>query len=154
MTRLDLGSATGRQQAGTVLEGKIASFDAEWGLTPIEVEGQAIEVPAVRAEIGREVRLHLRARDIALAREVPSGLSIRNALPVNVLEITHERGPYAEIVCSLGKQQVRARITCASQQALGIEPGQPIFALVKSVAVDSPLASLDTDRDQDGFMSC
>ncbi|PTW59421.1 molybdate transport system ATP-binding protein [Breoghania corrubedonensis] len=153
MTRLDLGPATGRQQAGAVLDGRISSYDEEWDLTHIDVEGQMIEVPAVRAEIGEEVRLHLRARDIALALEVPGGLSIRNALPVTVLEITHERGPYAEVVCALGAQRLRARITRASLVALGLKPGQPVFALVKSVAVDRPLASLDVERDNDGFMS-
>ncbi|WP_321501373.1 molybdenum ABC transporter ATP-binding protein [Breoghania sp.] len=153
MTRLDLGPATGRQQAGTVLEGRIASIDAQWGLTHIEVEGETIEVPAVRADIGEEIRLHLRARDIAIAREVPKGLSIRNALPVTVLEISHERGPYAEIVCGLGRQRLRARITRASLFDLGLEPGQAIFALVKSVAVDRPLATHDSERTGDGFLS-
>ncbi|MEI2384891.1 molybdenum ABC transporter ATP-binding protein [Breoghania sp. JC706] len=153
MTRLDLGPATGREHAGAVLAGKVASIDRTWGLTHIAVEGQSIEVPAVRAGVGEELRLHLRARDIALALEVPGGLSIRNALPVTVLEVTHEDGPYAEVACALGKQRLRARITRASLIALDLKPGQHIFALIKSVAVDRPLASRETGRDRDGYMS-
>lgn len=152
MTRLDLGAATGRHEAGAVLEGTLAAYDAHWGLSRIDVEGRLIEVPAIRAEIGDRVRLRLRARDVALALEVPEGLSIRNALAVEVLEITDEPGPYAEIVCAIGAQRLRARLTRASVHDLALAPGKSVRALVKSVAVDRPLATT-ASRDAEGFLS-
>ncbi|AXS41955.1 molybdenum ABC transporter ATP-binding protein [Breoghania sp. L-A4] len=139
MTRLDLGPATGRHEAGGVLEGVISGFDARWGLHHLDIEGRRLEVPALKADVGDRVRLRIRARDVAIALEKPAGLSIRNMLDVEIIEITEETGPYAEVLCALGEQRLRARLTRASVVELGLAPGLRVQALVKSIAVDRPL---------------
>lgn len=138
MTRLDLGPATGRHEAGGILECVVGGFDAQWGLNQLDVEGRRLEVPAFKAEIGDRVRLRIRARDVAIALERPTGLSIRNALAVEIVEITEEPGAYAEVLCALGGQRLRARLTRASVVELGLVPGLEVQALVKSIAVDRP----------------
>lgn len=139
MTRLDLGPATGRHEAGGILEGVVSALDDQWGLHQLDVEGRKLEVPALKAEIGDRVRLRIRARDVAIALERPKALSIRNMLAAQIIEITEESGAYAEVLCAIGAQRLRARLTRASVVELGLAPGLEVHALVKSIAVDRPL---------------
>lgn len=136
MTRLDLGAATGRHEAGSVLVGRVTATDSHWSLSKIDVEGHEIEVPATGIEPGTEVRLRVRARDVSLALADVAGLSIRNRLPVTIEAITSETGPYAEILCRIGGQPLRVRLTRASVAELGLAPGRQALALIKTIAID------------------
>lgn len=136
MTRLDLGAATGRHEAGSVLEGQVLSQDTIWGLTSISVDGEVLQVPARDLAPGSKVRLRIRARDVSIATGAADGLSIRNRLPARIEEITNESGPYAELLCRVGRQPLRARLTRASVAELGLAPGRTITALIKSIAID------------------
>lgn len=136
MTRLDLGVATGRHEAGSVLVGRVLSTDSRWSLSTIGVEGYELQVPATGIEPGTEVRLRVRARDVSLAVGEVAGLSIRNRLPVTVEAITSETGPYAEILCRIGEQPLRVRLTRASVEELGLAPGGEALALIKTIAID------------------
>lgn len=136
LTRTDLGKATGRHEAGALLEGVITRLDEEWGLTHVDIGGAQIQLPGLEGQPGEAMRLRIRARDVALALEAPTGLSIRNAVSGEVHSITEETGPYAEILCSVGDQTIRARITRASAADLALTPGKPVTVLIKSVAID------------------
>lgn len=136
LSRVDLGKATGRHEAGALLEGQVVRIDRTWGLSAVDIGGQVVQLPGLDAEIGDRLRLRVRARDVALATQRPSGLSIRNILEATVTHITDESGPYTEIQCRVCDQYLRARITRASLAELGIAPGNPVFTMIKSVAMD------------------
>lgn len=136
LARTDLGRATGRHEAGALVEGKVTYLDEEWGLTHVDIGGPILQIPDMAAEIGDAVRLRIRARDVALATAPPVGLSIRNAFAATVTSISEETGPYAEILCRVADQTIRARITRASVADLGLAPGKPVTVLIKSVAID------------------
>jgi len=136
--RLDLGPATGRHEAGSVLAARVAGHDAGYALTRLALgeDGPEMVVPAVPAPLGAPVRLRVRARDVALGTRRPKGLSIRNVLPARILEVAPEEGAFAEVLLDLAGQRLRARVTRASAAELGLKAGAEVYALVKSVAVE------------------
>ncbi|WP_428643121.1 molybdenum ABC transporter ATP-binding protein [Roseibium sp.] len=136
LARTDLGRATGRHEASAILNGTVTGLDAAWDLTLVDIGGAILQIPDMEADPGDIVRLRIRARDVALAVRPPEGLSIRNAFGASILSISEESGPYAEILCSVGDQTIRARITRASVSDLGLEAGKEVTVLVKSVAID------------------
>lgn len=137
LERLDLADVQGRFEAGSVLTGHVAAQDTALHLTRVDLGGVTLEVPQIGLEPGAEVRLRVRARDVSLARARPEGLSIRNILPARILGVTVEPATaYAEVLLDLGGQHLRARITRAAVQDLGLATGADVFALIKSVSFD------------------
>jgi len=138
LARLDIAEASGKFEAGAVVRAKVVAQDEIYLLTQLEVAGQALSMPGSQVDLGAELRLRIRARDVALAIERPAGLSIRNVLKGRILEIEEEaETAFAEVLVDIGDgQRVRARITRASVVELGLTVGQQVFALVKSVSFD------------------
>ncbi|ASP35250.1 molybdenum ABC transporter ATP-binding protein [Labrenzia sp. VG12] len=136
LARTDLGKATGRHEAGALLEGVVALVDPDWGLTHVDIGGAVLQIPDMAADVGDAVRLRIRARDVALALYPPEGLSIRNAFDATITSISSETGPYAELLCSVQGQTLRARITRASVAELDLHKGRNVTVLIKSVAID------------------
>ncbi|MFD1697454.1 molybdenum ABC transporter ATP-binding protein [Roseibium aestuarii] len=137
MARVDLGSATGRHEAGALVEGTVSLADETWGLAHVDIgAGQVIQIPDPSLKAGDQMRLRIRARDVALARERPDGVSIRNILQGEIMDVSLETGPYAEVVCRVADQTLRSRITRASAHDLALAPGTPIFLMIKSVAIE------------------
>lgn len=138
LARLDIAEASGKFEAGSVVRAVVKRQNERFLLTEMEVAGQAMSMPASAVEVGVELRLRIRARDVALALAKPEGVSIRNVLRGTVVEIVQEpETAFAEVLLDIGESQmVRARITRASVDELGLVLGQTVFALVKSVSFD------------------
>ena len=91
-----------------------------------------------RLSPGDSVRLRIRARDVAIATERPRGLSIRNVLAGRIETLAREPGTGSvEARIELKEDHLCARLTLAAVEELGLEVGQEVFALVKSVSFDS-----------------
>jgi len=145
LERLDLPQLTGLPETGALLDARLRRHDPALGLSELELAGQRLSLPQVDAAPGSRLRLRVRARDVALAREPVAASSIRNQLRARVLAIEEQAdGPFAEVLLALDggdELHLRARITRASARELQLSPGQPIHALIKSVALDGePLA--------------
>lgn len=137
LERLDLADVQGRFEAGAILRGRITGRDTAMHLSRVDLGGAALDVPEISRPEGSEVRLRVRARDVSLARGRPEGLSIRNRLAATVLAITEERaGAFAEVLLDISGQHLRARVTRAAIRDLGLAAGDPVTALIKSVAFD------------------
>ncbi len=136
MSRLDLGPGTGRTEAGAVIEAKVTGIDAEYGLATLEFPGGSLRAPAQALATGDAVRLHIRARDVAIALDPPERLSILNALPARILEMAPVEGGAVELRLAAGPTLLVARITRLSAETLRLAPGQAVQALIKSVAFD------------------
>ena len=137
LERIELQSETGRFEAGVVLTATVVDHDARYRLTRLDHDGQFIVMPRVNVAEGTEVRLRIRARDVSLATRRPEGISVRNILSGRVSEIAEEPDTaFAEVLVDLGSARIRARISRAAADDLRLETGQPVFALIKSVAFD------------------
>jgi len=137
LERLDLRPATGRFEAGVVLAARVAGHDTDFRLTSLDLNGQTLVIPLADLAVGSEIRLRVRARDVALATERPSGISVRNILEGTVAEIVEEPDTaFAESLIDVRGAGLRCRLTRASVADLGLAPGRPVFALIKTITFD------------------
>jgi molybdate transport system ATP-binding protein len=133
---LDSGSVVGRLEDGAVIETRVASHDLAWGLTRLEFPGGALFAADVDALVGERVRVRVRAQDVSLAISRPSGLSMLNVLAATVRSVAAGAGASVDVRLDVAGAELLARITRKSLSELAIEPGQAVFALIKSVAID------------------
>ncbi len=128
---------TGRFEAGVVLEACVAGHDTEFQLTHLKLGEYLLSMPVLPVVVGEVVRLRIRARDVAIATEMPRGLSIRNVVPVQIMSINaNADSAFAELVLALNDKKIRARITRASVNELHLTRGSNVYALIKSIAFD------------------
>ena len=90
----------------------------------------------VRAEAGARVRVRVRARDVMIATTPLTGVSALNALQGRIAEIRESEGAEALVDIDCGGDIIVARVTRLSVRALGLAPGLPVQAVVKSVTFD------------------
>lgn len=135
----------GHDAAGGILTARVLRTDAGDGLAELAVSGGRLLVPDLTAPVGALVRVHVHARDVLLANTPPTGLSALNVLPATVVAITGG-GAVVEVGLAVGSDRLLARITRRSQQGLGLAPGRPCFAILKSVAVGRDDLGVWTER--------
>jgi molybdate transport system ATP-binding protein len=133
LTRIDTNIDT----VGAVLDAQVQSHRMSDGLTVLSFDGGQLIVSQIARDVGRRVRVRVRAEDIMLAREEPRAISANNVLPATVAAVRIDDGPQAEVQLACGATRLVARITRASVARLGLTPGTPVFAIIKSVIVDS-----------------
>ncbi len=123
----------GPRLAGAILPGQTQARDQ--GLMSVSTPAGPITVPDPGFPLGRPVRLRIMAQDVILSVTRPKGLSALNILPVTI-ETLHS-GPHMGVMVRLvaGGVPLLARITKRSAQALGLAPGQNIYAVLKTVSI-------------------
>jgi molybdate transport system ATP-binding protein len=136
MQRLDLFPLTGRAEAGAVVEATVERHDEAFGLTELRSQAGLWKLSRLDAPVGTRLRLRVRARDVMLAKSAPVDLSALNVLPGIVADIAGDGGPIVDIRLDCSGEALLARLTRYSVARLGLAPGAPVFALVKSVALD------------------
>lgn len=133
LTRL----GTSIDPVGAVLDAKVQSHRSADGLTVLSFDGGDLIVSQIARPTGARVRVRVRAEDIMLAREEPRAISANNVLPAHVTAIRRSEGLQAEVQLACGASRLVARITRASVARLELAEGTPVFAIIKSVIVDS-----------------
>ncbi|MGA0838756.1 MAG: molybdenum ABC transporter ATP-binding protein [Pseudomonadales bacterium] len=137
LERLGSDLPDGPFEAGVLLHGSVRAHDDRYCLTSVQVGAEVFVVPRLEHPLGAAVRLRIRARDVSIAVQEPIGLSIRNVLPARVIAVVADRdGPYAELTLRVDSSRLRARITRAALDDLGIVSGSAVHVLVKSVTID------------------
>ncbi len=137
LSRQDLFPLAGEMDAGTVFAGKVTSHDFDYNITTIESDAGPVFVTGVRqTKIGDNVRIRLRARDIALSTTKHSDISMLNQFNGVITEF-RDHTPGVVLVTIDTGLTLFAAITLKSKQALELEVGSDVWALVKSVTVDS-----------------
>ncbi len=136
LQRLDLLPDEERGEGGALLETVVARHDAEFAMTVLASAAGEIRVPRLDVAVGAPVRLRIRARDVMVATERPRGLSALNVLPGRVVSVAADDGASVDVRLDCGGAALVARITRQSRQALGLEPGGAVFAVVKTVSFD------------------
>ncbi len=134
--RLDLRPHTGRFEASMVLMAEVVAHDSDNGTTVLDHPAGRMWTPTIDRPPGSAVRLRVRAREVALAVGDPGLLSIRNRLSATVTDIAVDPSGMVEVQLDAGGQMLVARITRDAAKALDIAIGQPVVALIKSVAFD------------------
>lgn len=132
----DPGTATllGLRDAGAVLTARIAAQEGD-GLTRLQTVAGPLWLPQVAGAVGRALRVRIAAQDVILSRTRPEGLSALNILPATIAALHDGQGPGVLVRLDLGGEFLLARITRRSAQALDLQPGLAVHAVLKSVAV-------------------
>ena len=125
-----------RAEPGAIIDAVVAAHDPADQLTTLVFDGGALTVPRVEAAIGERIRVHVRARDVSLALERPTGLSILNILRGRVIAIREKDGAAVDVQVAVGAATLLASITRRSLATLGIRERQQVHALVKAVSFD------------------
>lgn len=125
----------GRDEEAAILEGRLVGHDPIDQLSEVEVAGGRLLVPRVEAPLGTRLRLRIRARDVVLATERPSGLSALNTLEATITRVAPAEPPLVEVALAAGTDRLLARVTTRSVRSLGLTEGRTVYALLKSVAI-------------------
>lgn len=137
MARPEMVPIVGRFDVGALLECTVARHDPTYALSSLAFAGGELRVPLVDLPVGAPVRARVRARDVALALAKPADVSVSNLLPAIVEEIRLQEGPYADVMLKIGEGRLTSTITRESVERLALRPGLALWAMIKSVAVDS-----------------
>jgi molybdate transport system ATP-binding protein len=136
MARMELRPYLGRFEGGAVIEAHVGEQDLEMGLARLDFAGGVLYAPDVDALVGERVRVRIRARDVSLATVKPEAISMLNLLACRVVAIGQAAGASVDVQLDASGTTLIARVTRKSVAALGLAPGVPVYALVKSVAID------------------
>jgi molybdate transport system ATP-binding protein len=123
-------------EGGAVIEGRVVAHDRPYELATIAFDGGTFTVPNVDALIGETVRLRVRARDVSIALERPTGISVQNVFLGRVSAIEAVPGGIVVVSIAVGTVHLRSRITRRAAEQLGLEPGTEVHALIKAVSLD------------------
>jgi len=124
------------EDAGVLLQGRIAERDEDWQLARAAFEGGELWVRDREIPVGQSVRLRVLARDVSLTTTEPHHTSIQNHLPGRIDSIAPDSHPSQVLVrVRCGEAVLLARITRRAQALLHLQPGSIVWVQVKSVAV-------------------
>ena len=125
----------------SLFESRITAHDKHIHMMEADIAGDPIQLPAVKnAEIGNTLRLRIRASDVAIALSPPTGVSIRNILPADIIDIAaDDSASYAILTLGLKAGQLKARITRAALMELDLQAVMQVHAMIKSISFEGRL---------------
>lgn len=107
------------------------------GLVELNIGGATLLASARTLATGTAVRVRIPAREVILATRPPEGISVHNVLAAVVTDVhTDPSFEHAMVQLAVGDIRLLAEVTRDAVGTLGIAPGMPIQALVKSVSID------------------
>lgn len=134
-SRIDLPLHIG-EDASVVLQGQVVERDAQWHLAKVACSGGDLWVRDAGDAVGERIRVRILARDVSLTLAACEDSSILNRLPVEIAEIRPDQDKALCLVrLKAGGDYLIARLTRRSAHYLKLEPGQRLWAQVKSVAI-------------------
>ncbi|MHB1199546.1 MAG: molybdenum ABC transporter ATP-binding protein [Polaromonas sp.] len=134
MTRLDLPLAHG-DSAAALIDAMVTQLEPAWQLSYADFSGGRISLLSQSVKLGQRVRVRIQARDVSLTLQRQEGTSVLNIFPVTVTGLSHDSPGQVMVSLDAGGSALLARITQKSAEALQLQPGRPVYAQVKGVAV-------------------
>jgi molybdate transport system ATP-binding protein len=132
MSRIDLQHLTGIADHGAIISTVVEGHDQD--LTLLRFDGGLLRVPRCDLPPGSKIRVHIKARNVAIALQPPARTSFRNILPARIAEVSDGNGSLVDVRLDIGCTLL-SRITPSAKHSLDLKPGREVFALIKSVAV-------------------
>jgi molybdate transport system ATP-binding protein len=136
LSRSELVPEDAVEEAGAVIEARISQHDRQFGLTILQSKAGLIRAPYLDLPAGTIVRLRIRARDVMIANAPPVGLSALNVLAGKVVELRNSGETVVEVAIDCNGVKLSARLTRKSVETLRLVPELPVYAILKSVALD------------------
>jgi molybdate transport system ATP-binding protein len=138
--RADLPLAA-REDAAAVLSCTVAAHEPARQLTQLAWGPAMLWVAQADLPVGAAVRLRIPAREVILARTdvgaFAGALSLHNVLPGRVKGIAAHPARHAALVeVAVGDASLLSRVTPDAVARLGLVPGAPVAALIKSMSIE------------------
>lgn len=130
----DIAPIIGLREAGAMIQTRVSRHHDD-GLTELDLSGGTLLLPSIKAPAGSAVRVRIHAHEVMISLDPPASISALNVLPVTVNSVRMGSGPGALVRLDCGEDQILARITRRSAQALDLKAGKACYAIVKSVSV-------------------
>jgi molybdate transport system ATP-binding protein len=122
---------------GAVIDATVVRVDAARQLAELDVGGSILVAPQTGLTVGAHVRVRIPAREVILATQAPSGLSVHNVLTGTVRSVAVDDASDAAIVqIAVGSTRILAEVTKDAVSRLAIVEGKPLHALIKSVSLE------------------
>lgn len=121
----------------SVLRGQLGAPEAD-GISPLTSGPVTLWVtPPAGPLPAQPARLRVLARDVALSRRALRDISTLNQLPAWITAVEDATTPGRQVVFLelADGQSLLAEVTGRSARTLGLAPGQPTYALIKTVAL-------------------
>ena len=122
---------------GSLFEATVVRVHAPRGLAELAFEGGTLLAASRTLQEGMRVRLRIPAREVILATEPPRGLSLHNVVAGHVAALHGDDiDDHVIVQVAVGEVRLLAEVTRDAVAQLGILPGRPIHALIKSVSLE------------------
>jgi len=134
--RADLPLAQ-RDDAAALLTCRVEENFSARALSRLQGGGATFLVPLLDLPVGSRCRVRIPAREVILAGKAPEAISLHNIVPGTVRRIvddTVRRSAVVEI--GLPDGGLLSRVTPDAVARLGLSPGQPVLALIKSTSIE------------------
>ncbi len=116
-----------------VLPVEVLSGDPARGVSVVRYGVQDLKVPYCDRPVGTRIFIGVRADDIILCRERPSGLSVRNAVQGRVMEVSAVEGK-GLVYVDVGKR-LAVKVTLEAIEELRLKVGESVTCLIKTNSV-------------------
>ena len=136
LTSLKFRGNFGAHRMAAILDARVASHEAQYGLTQLEFNGQSLFVPLQAVAVGQIMRVHILSSDVSLVLEkITAPTSVLNILEATIVEIREMDQASVDVLLDIGAPLI-ASITRKSLISLGLKPGHRVFAHIKAVALN------------------
>jgi len=127
------------REASTVLAGRVAGWQDEDGLTPVEVDGGRFWLAGVMKPPRSPLRLRVPASGVTLFDGPPGRGSVLNVFPARIIEMAEVNAALMFVSMRIGEAgegaSLYAYVTRRSTRELGLGRGGVVQAAVKTVVV-------------------
>ncbi|HYN06988.1 MAG TPA: molybdenum ABC transporter ATP-binding protein [Vicinamibacterales bacterium] len=138
MSRPDLAWLREGVGLGSVFEAVVSRVQSDRRLAELTFDGGTLLAPDRKIAQGTAVRVRIPAREVILATSPPAGLSLHNVLSATVSAVhVDPASDHGIVQLAIGPSRLLAEVTRDAISALGIVPGQPLHALIKSVSIQT-----------------
>lgn len=135
LSRLDLIPYSGGSDAGSLVEATVVGHDRSYHMLELETPGGGrLYLTGPAREPGSQIRVRIRARDVALSTTEPKSLSILNRFKGHVVDHCTGTEGMEELLLDVGFP-LTARVTRRSFEQMKLKSDARIWALVKSVTI-------------------
>jgi molybdate transport system ATP-binding protein len=149
MSRPDLPWLREAVGLGSVFDATVTRVHADRGLVELTFGGGTLLAPARNIAVNTSVRVRVPAREVVLATSAPDGLSLHNVLP-GIVTALHVDAAFEAVVVQLavGNIVMLAEVTRDAVGRLGIDVGDALHVLIKSVSIE--LQAPDANTSDEG----
>lgn len=141
LSRIDLASRPGAPEASSMLAADVIGFDEAFGLARLSTPAGELTIARGSLQPRQRLRVRIMASDVMLSLASPAGTSALNVLPGTVAEIgarTGEGGSTVHLRLDCSGEPLAVRLTARSVANLALATGKPVYAIIKSVSVETP----------------